>query len=471
MTVKVALPKGRLLEATAALLRSADWGLEGYDESMRNYRLQPRRFPDLQAKVFNERDIPVQVAIGNYDLGICGLDWVDELFVKFASSSLVKLRDLGYEKGIVCLAASRSRPTPAIEELRAETDLIRIASEYPNLAEHLALSLRLRRFSIFPLWGAAEAYPPESATLALVSCRTEQDVLDSGLVPVSIIQNYSAFLIANRSSWEQKNLSEIVESIDRQLPVVATNRKKTAATEPAGMDYRPWQTDEDTVRLALPDGHQQVPTAKLLGEAGIRVEDYPSENGNRRPGVDIEGVVIKVIRPQDMPLQVANGNFDLAITGHDWLSDHLTVFPSSPATELLDLKSSKVRIVAVVSNEVPADDIFSLRQIVARQNTPFRVASEYVNIADKYARDNHLGLYKVIPTWGATEAFLPEDADLLIENTETGRTIARHNLKIIDTLFKSTGCLIGSKDVAASPLKRERIKLIIEKLRVAVEGD
>ena len=471
MTVKVALPKGRLLETTSALLQAADWGLDGYDESMRNYRLQSRRFPDLQAKVFNERDIPVQVAIGNYDLGICGLDWVDELSVKFTSSALVKLRDLGYEKGIVCLAASRSRPAPAIEELQTETDLIRIASEYPNLAEHLALSLRLRRFSIFPLWGAAEAYPPESAALALISCQTEQDVLDRGLVPVNVIRNYSAFLIANRNSWEKKNLSEIVESIDRQLPVTSANQKKTTATKPARTDYQPWQTDEDTVRLALPDGHQQAHTAKLLGEAGIQVEDYPSENGNRRPGIDLKGVVIKVIRPQDMPLQVANGNFDLAITGRDWLSDHLTVFPSSPAMELLDLKSSQVRIVAVVSNEMPADDIFSLRQLVAEQTTPFRVASEYVNIADKYARDNHLGMYKVVPTWGATEVFLPEDADLLIENTETGRTIARHNLKIIDTLFKSTGCLIGSKDVTASPLKQERIKLIVEKLRVAVEKD
>ena len=469
MTVKVALPKGRLLATTAALLQAADWGLEGYEENMRNYRLQSVRFPDVEAKVFNERDIPVQVAIGNYDLGICGLDWVDELSVKFTSSALVKLRDLGYEDGILCLAASSSQPVPAIEELRVETELVRIASEYPNLAEHFALSLRLRRFSIFPLWGAAEAYPPESATLALVSCRTEQDVLESGLVLVSVIRNYSAFLIANRNSWEQKNLSEIVESIDRQLPVATVDQKKTAARTPDTTDYQPWQTDEDTVRLALPDGHQQAHTAKLLEKAGVRVEDYPSDNGNRRPGIDIEGVVIKVIRPQDMPLQVANGNFDLAITGRDWLSDHLTVFPSSPATELLDLKSSKVRIVAVVSNDVPADDIFSLRQLVARQTTPFRVASEYVNIADKYARDNHLGMYKVIPTWGATEAFLPEDADLLIENTETGRTIARHNLKIIDTLFKSTGCLIGSKDVTASPLKQERIKLIVEKLRAAVE--
>jgi len=64
---------------------------------------------------------------------------------------------------------------------------------------------------------------------------------------------------------------------------------------------------------------------------------------------------------------------------------------------------------------------------------------------------------------------LPEDADLLIENTQTGQTIARHNLKIIDTLFESTACLIGNRDSISSPSKRKRIKSIIETLRMAVE--
>ena len=96
------------------------------------------------------------------------------------------------------------------------------------------------------------------------------------------------------------------------------------------------------------------------------------------------------------------------------------------------------------------------------------MASEYVNIADKYARDNHLGLYRVVPTWGASEAFLPDDADLLIENTQTGQTIARHNLKIIDTLFDSTACLIGSRNGVYNSTKGKRIKSIIETLRTAV---
>jgi ATP phosphoribosyltransferase len=170
-----------------------------------------------------------------------------------------------------------------------------------------------------------------------------------------------------------------------------------------------------------------------------------------------------------MPSQVANGNFDIAITGRDWLTEHLYQFPSSPVTKLLDLKSSKVRIVAVVSKDLSIADINGLRQLYAERSVPIRVASEYVNIADKYARDNHLGGYRVIPTWGASEAFLPEDADLLIENTETGRTIARHNLKIVDTLFISTACLIGNKDSVSSLARGERIKAITETLRAAVE--
>ena len=170
-----------------------------------------------------------------------------------------------------------------------------------------------------------------------------------------------------------------------------------------------------------------------------------------------------------MPLQVANGNFDLAITGRDWLREHLCQFPSSPVTELLDLGFGMVRLVAVTSKELPVIDVDGLRRFYAEQPVPIRIASEYVNIADDYARDNHLGGYRVIPTWGATEAFLPEDADLLIENTQTGRTIARHNLRIIDTLFESTACLVGNKESISNPERSQKIDSIIKTLRVAVE--
>jgi len=150
------------------LLQRAGWGLSGYHERTRFYRLKSQRFPNLSAKVFHEKDIPIQVAIGNYDLGICGLDWVEELLVKYPSSALVKVKNLGYGEGALYVVVSRSEGVSTVEEVRARESMVRIASEYPNLAESLALNLRLRRFSIFPLWGGAEVYPPESAELALI---------------------------------------------------------------------------------------------------------------------------------------------------------------------------------------------------------------------------------------------------------------------------------------------------------------
>jgi ATP phosphoribosyltransferase len=451
------------------LLQRAGWGLSGYHERTRLYRLKSRRFPGLLAKVFHEKDIPIQVAIGNYDLGICGLDWVEELLVKYPSSAVVKVKNLGYGEGALYVVASRSEAVSTVEEVRAREGAVRIASEYPNLAESLALNLRLRRFSIFPLWGGAEVYPPESAELALVPGGKGERFFDYELMSISEVLNYSAFLIANKGSWETKEMSKVLASIDDELPV--TKRQPSVAGV-AGAPEAVGQSApaaEEAVLLALPDGHQQLPTLRLLNKAGIQIDDYPSPTGNRRPTTNLDGVVIKVIRPQDMPLQVANGNFDLAITGRDWLMEHLYRFPSSPVTELLDLKLGKVKIVAVISRDLSVSDIYSLRRLSAERLVPFRVASEYVNIADKYARDNHLGMYRVVPTWGASEAFLPEDADLLIENTQTGRTLARHNLKIIDTLFESTACLIGNADSVFSSSQRARINSITEALRKAVE--
>ena len=468
--IKIALPKGRLLTQTANLLKRADWGLGGYTESARLYRIKSRRFPGLRARMFHEKDIPIQVAVGNYDLGICRLDWVEELLVRYPDSALVKVKNLGYGEDALHVVVSRSSGVATVEELQARPEIIRIASEYPNLAESFALNLRLKRFSVFPLWGAAEAYPPESADLALVAGKAEE-LYDWGLIPISNVLNLSAFLIANGRSWVAKDLSEVVASIGDESVVSeqpSSSPSVVTVSEMTGQ-YPSGEIDKGTVRLALPDGHQQLPTVGLLNKAGIQIDDYPSAAGNRRPTASLAEVTIKVIRPQDMPLQVANGNFDLAITGRDWVKEHLYRFPSSPVTELLDLKFGWVRVVAAVSNDLPVDDIGSLRQFSAERSVPLRVASEYVSIADKYARDNHLGMYLVIPTWGASEAFLPEDADLLIENTETGGTLARHNLKIIDTLFESTACLIGNADSINSPVTGQRIESIVNTMRPAVE--
>jgi len=458
--LRLALPKGRLLAETAALLERTGLELLDYAEGSRSYRPRSAKFPELFLKVFQEKDIPIQVAIGNYDLGICGLDWVEELSVRYPSGDLVKVGALGYGKSDLYVVVSSHAGVTAVGEINDRFDTVRIVSEYQNLAETFALKMRLRRFKVLPIWGAAEVYPPESADVVIMAQTAIDEFAKQGLIPLARILASGAFLIANRNSLAKADMSKLITCL-RPFEVEAEEAQPLPSV--AGVKSKIALKNEKGVRLALPDGHQQRPTMEFLVKAGLNIGGYAEALETRRPTPELPDVSVKVIRPQDMPLQVANENFDLAITGEDWLKDHVYRFPSSPVEEILDLGFGWVTVVAVVSRDLPLDDTRGLSDLVKEGRLPtIRVASEYVNIADKYARDKHLERYKVIPTWGASEAFLPEDADLLIENTETGETLNRHNLKIIDTLFQSSACLIGNRNTLFQPSKKGRIEHIIK---------
>ena len=183
---------------------------------------------------------------------------------------------------------------------------------------------------------AAEAYRPESADIVVLPRKASGEVLNHGLVPLSKVLDFGAVLIANRNSLKSKDMAAILSSITDNLSPAEKDIsplaeiKESAAT---GLSFVR-EVPDDVVRLALPDGHQQVHVRRIFDQAEIQIDDYPSAVGNRRPTSSLDGVVIKVIRPQDMPLQIANGNFDLAITGRDWLTEHQYQFPSSPVAEL-----------------------------------------------------------------------------------------------------------------------------------------
>jgi len=471
--IKLALPKGRFLSPTASLLAEIDLGFQDYSGKTKQYRLRSARFPGLSAKILQEKDISIQVAVGNYDLGICGLDWIEEFLVKYPAGALVKISSLNYGEGGVHVVASAQSGIANLDDLSDGRNDYRIVTEYPNLAEAFALNLRMRRFRIFPVWGAAEAYPPENADLAVLWGKSGADIANQGLTPLKRLLPVTAFLIANRESLENKDLSQILTCFSSKLTAEPqTSIENALDTSEELKVARPlWQAKE--INLALPDGHQQAPAAQFLKRAGLALQGYSEEVVSRRPSADLDWLGIKVIRPQDMPLQVANGNFDLAITGEDWLREHLYRFPSSPVKKLFALGFGTVKVVAAVSQEMPVADIDELRSLVQSSpdviGAPLKVASEYINIADGYLRDNHVNPYKLIPTWGASEAFLPEDADMLIDNVQTGKTLEQHKLKIIDVLFRSSACLIANKGSLASSDKKEKMEFLTQKLRAGLK--
>ncbi|MCX6007612.1 MAG: ATP phosphoribosyltransferase [Chloroflexi bacterium] len=464
---RLALPKGKMLARTAEFLNAIGLGFDDYNSKTRIYRMQSQKFSSLTAKMLNERDIPVQVAIGNYDVGICSSDWLQELQARYPVSRVFKIADLGFDRSQIFLACS-AKFKISLEEMATSAKTWRIVTEYPALAEAAAYKMRLKKFRIFPLWGSAEAYPPENADLAILKVNDEKALKALNLLPVCQIAESSACIVANRDSLQTGDFSEILNRftsginlkdkpwLKKEEPIRAINNEFTV------------KVNKNNVWLALADGHQQAHTTAFLDKTEIKLDGYSKDSLRRRPSCNLDWLDIKVIRPQDMPQQVANGNFDLAITGKDWLLDHLYQFPSSPVMELVNLGFGWVRVVAVVSEDVPADSIEGIRRLISKgQMTPLRIATEYVNIADKFLRDKHIARYRVIPTWGATEVYLPEDADMLIENTETGQTLARHNLKIIDTLFESTACLIGNRRSLEIPAKRKKIEDLMKIFREA----
>jgi ATP phosphoribosyltransferase len=494
--IKLALPTGDLRAPIAELLSSLALRVEGYGEGSRQYRLSVPGHDEIRVRVFRERDIPMQVALGNYDLGVTSLSWVTEMNVRFPQPPLLPLAGLHIGRSALFAAIAQFRrdgasapskgggvgpgrgtvgqgPSPDLEAITA-LPLIRIASEYPNIAESFARSARLPRYRIQAVAGAAEAYPPEDADLAILTAADEAAVRAHGLEPVLRLLDNSAWLIANAASLAAKDLAPVLTRIQQAAapavngalhlpgPIQATTDRPSPAKRERG-------GGEGPLRLAVPDGHQQRHVHEALAKAGIRFDGYEEKTYVRRPASGIDGLEVKVIRPQDMPQLVALGEFDIAITGLDLLNEHLYAFPSSPAYAALDLQCSQYNLSAVVDGALPADNLAdAMAYWRSLGKKALVIAAEFPATADHYARSRHFWRYRVIPIAGASEGFVPEDADMLIEGTETGLTIAENNLKILDNIYRSTTCLIARKDAALTGRRREVYSEVFDRLSASV---
>jgi ATP phosphoribosyltransferase len=468
VSLKLALPAGQLARPTDQLLRQAGLTVRGYSDGSRSYRPRLDSRPDVLLRVFREKDIPIQIALGNYDVGICSLAWLKELLIRYPSEAVVQLRALPLGPSSLYVTAASSSGLPSLDDLAGVPGL-RLVSEYPNLTEAFALSTRLPAYRVFSVWGAAEAYPPEDADLAVIAAGSEEEVREQGLRPLYRLLVGSPWLIAHRRSLEGKDLSPVLGPLmaleGGRQPEVGLELPSALAA-PLRVPLAAERSDT-TVRLALPDGHQQASAAAILRAAGLSCQGYDERGWVRRPRSSLEGLEVKVIRPHDMPQQVALGNFDLVISGRDCLMEHLLHFPGSPVEEIVDLGGGQFDLSAVVSEDLPAASLTEAVELWRRQGLKtIRVASEFPAIADHYARRNHFWRYQVIPISGASEGFVPEDADLLIEGVQTGRTLVENKLKAIDRFLRSTTCLIASKR-QPPPAKAELLSQLIERFRRA----
>ena len=184
------------------------------------------------------------------------------------------------------------------------------------------------------------------------------------------------------------------------------------------------------IRLALPKGRMYAAVTALLSEAGFRV----AENGrNYRPLCSDERFELKMLKPQNIVRMVELGSHDLAFAGHDWV-----VELGAGVEELMDTGLDPVRVVAAAPRELAAAGRLRERRLV--------VASEYERLSREFL-DREGFDYIFVRSFGATEVFPPEDADLIVDNTASGRTLADNNLVELAQLLRSTTRLIAHPEV------------------------
>ncbi|MCJ7444120.1 MAG: ATP phosphoribosyltransferase [Methanotrichaceae archaeon] len=205
--------------------------------------------------------------------------------------------------------------------------------------------------------------------------------------------------------------------------------------------------------IAIPKGSLQSQTLELLAQAGLEVRrterEYSAKINDPRIGK------VKILRPQEIPQYVADGYFDIGISGTDWILESGAKVIKVSELNYGKQGIGKVKVAVAVSENMKID--------CAREIPPgTRVATEYPNLTRAYF--GNLGIpVEIQYSYGATEAKVPELTDIVVDLTETGSTLRKNGLKIIDVMLESTSELIANKKSWDNPQKREEI-LAIETL-------
>lgn len=213
------------------------------------------------------------------------------------------------------------------------------------------------------------------------------------------------------------------------------------------------------LKLGLPAGSLQESTISLFKKAGFSVT-----TGKRSyaPLIDDPEIECLLIRAQEIPRYVQNGQLDVGISGKDWILE-----TNAKVQEIGELAYTKsmlgiVRLVLAV----PQDSPFK----TAKDLSGKRVATELVNMTKKYFRQQGVNV-DVEYSWGATEVKPPRLVDAIAELTETGTTLRANNLRVIDTIMESTTRVMANRDSWKDPWKRKKSQDIYDLLEGALRAE
>lgn len=207
--ISIGLPKGDALEPLAKRFSSVGFPVQNYTSKNRTYRPKVDILP-VRAKIMAEKDVAIQVAVGNYDIGFCGADWIQELRVRYQGTKLHVFKQLDLHPKNLYACTSLDSAFHSLDDLKETTAFLTIISEYPNLAEDFAIRHRLKKFKIFSAWGRVEAYPPEHADVVILAAPNQSALTQSGLCKITKELTSGLCIVINRNSFLKKDLSTVL---------------------------------------------------------------------------------------------------------------------------------------------------------------------------------------------------------------------------------------------------------------------
>ncbi len=211
--------------------------------------------------------------------------------------------------------------------------------------------------------------------------------------------------------------------------------------------------DEPTLRLAIPKGRMYDGVTRLLGDAGIHLTQTVR---SYRPHISLSGCEVKVLKPQTIVEMLHAGSRDIGFAGADWVAEL-----DGSLVELADTGLDPVRVVAAAPVDLAPDGELP--------SGPLVVASEYENLTRRWIAER-CPEATFVRSYGATEVFPPEDADLIVDNTATGSTLEANNLRIIDELMSSSTRLYANPRALDHPDRRAIIDDIVLLVRSVLEA-
>jgi ATP phosphoribosyltransferase len=215
------------------------------------------------------------------------------------------------------------------------------------------------------------------------------------------------------------------------------------------------------LKLVLPKGSLERATLELFESADLGVSrsslvDYKASIDD--PRID----EVRILRPQEIPMYVAEGMFDFGVTGRDWIEE-----TSSDVVSLGELQYSKatslpIRIVVAVAGNSPVQRVEDLPDGV-------RVSTEYPRLTKRYFEGKGIDA-DIRLSYGATEAKIPDIVDCIVEITETGRALRAAGLRIIDQVLQSYTELVANPAAHQDPDKRHAMHQVRTLLQGVLEA-